>query len=236
MDRKVSVSFERLFVQKITEMGWSKALSAYQLVKREMCKENGYTRHDGSDYYLHCVAVALTLINLGVRDEDTITAALLHDLVEDVPNYTIGIIRELFGERVAKIVDLVTKKPDVDYKVAENLIAYLAAISKDWRASLVKTADRMHNFSTLGDCTLEKKLKQTKETEEHYFSFFKTCRKNFPQYAHIFAEAKIQIKPHLDEIKLHYAELAKVQAELEVTKAQLENALKELAELKSNIM
>ena len=235
MIEKVSDSFERFFVVNITAFQWRNALKAYQLVKREMCKENGLTRDDGSDYYMHCIAVAMTLINLGVRNENTITAALLHDLVEDVPHYTLKAIEKLFNKRVAELVGLVSKKPGVDYKIPGNMIAYLYAISEDSEASLIKTSDRMHNFSTLRGCDSKKKIKQAEETEVYFIPFFKQCRKNFPQYSHIFTEAKMQIEPHLEEIKEHYTELAEVQTELEQIKAELARKNAELAELKKKM-
>ncbi|MGE5473939.1 MAG: HD domain-containing protein [Ignavibacteriales bacterium] len=235
MWEQVTNSFERTFVEDLTTLQWNNALKAYKMVKREMCQKNGYTRDDGSDYYIHCVAVAMTLINMGVRNEDTITAAILHDLVEDMPEYTIKIIERLFNARVARLVDLVTKKPNIDYKIPENMRAYLNAIAEDSEAAIIKTADRMHNFSTLRGCDPKKKMKQVEETEIYFFPFFKQCRKSYPQYTKIFIEAKSQIMPHLEEIKDHYAELAKAQAELARVQAELDNALSELAQLKKAV-
>ena len=110
---------------------FKEAYKAYKLVKEEMCAENGYNRHNGSHYYYHLIDVSQKLLNAGVRDEDIITAALLHDLVEDVlledgtPKYTIEMLAEMFNENVARMVDLVTKKAEVDYKEdRESFVEY----------------------------------------------------------------------------------------------------------------
>lgn len=183
------------------------ALRAFDLMKREMCKEKGYVRHNGTHYYYHLVDVAQKLLNFGIRDEVTIVAALLHDYIEDVPGITLQFVEQEFGTEVGYIVDLLTKKPGVDYKNPANLQEYLEAISKDMRASLIKTADRMHNFGSLKDASPEKKLRQAIETENYFIPFFKVCRNLYPRYAAFFFEAKTQIEPHLWEIKAHHEEV-----------------------------
>lgn len=194
------------------------ALRAFDTVIEEMSKEKGYTRHNGTHYYYHPVDVAQKLLNFGIRDEDIITAALLHDIIEDVPHFTIEMITEMFNPRVAKIVDLVTKKEGIDYKNGENLQAYLDGIYEDYGAALVKTADRMHNISSLLEATPEKRLRQAIETETYFIPFFKKCRKRYRRYAYIFFEAKTQIEPNIALIKEHN----KTVKELKETIARLE--------------
>lgn len=198
--------------QCLSQQGFKMALKALRLTMKVMCKENGYVRHNGTDYYYHLVDVTQKLFNYGVRDENTLTAAILHDFVEDCYElgYTLTYVEHEFNSDVACIVDLVSKKPDVDYKQVENMKAYLSAISADWRAALVKAADRMHNFGTLGDATMEKKMKQVKETEEFFIPFFKFCRQEYAEWAGFFFEAKTQIEPHLREIREHYEEVAEL--------------------------
>jgi len=194
------------------------ALRALELVMYEMNAEKGYVRHNGAHYFYHLVDVTQKLINHGIRDENILTAALLHDLVEDVPGYTIEKVRKTFNPRVAHIVDLVTKKPGIDYKKSENILFYLEKISEDYGASLVKTADRMHNFGTLLDATPEKRIRQAIETEKYFIPFFKQCRKRYTTYASFFFEAKTQIEPQLWMIK----EYDKKVKELEEKIRQLE--------------
>lgn len=152
------------------------------------------------------------LYNFGIRDEHILTAALLHDLVEDVPEYTISFIRSEFGEAVATIVELVTKDPKLDYSIPENIKQYLDRIAKHAGAALVKTADRMHNFGTLRAATLEKKKRTVIETETFYIPFFKECRREYPRYANFFFQAKTGIEPYLWLLKDTISDLEELEA------------------------
>lgn len=179
----------------LLEKNFHMALDAYELVVDEMSATKGFQRHDGSHFYFHLIDVTQKLLNFSIHDEEIITAALLHDLIEDVPSYTIALIQNRFNARVATIVSLLTKKEQINYKQKENLDSYLHAISKNYGASLVKTADRMHNFSTLRNASIKKRYQKAIETKESYIPFFKTCRSNHPEYASFFFEAKTQLEP-----------------------------------------
>lgn len=165
--------------------------------------------------------MAQKLINAGVREEDIITAALLHDLVEDVlneegkPIYSIDDVTILFNENVAHMVELLTKKPNVDYKKDKNeLQRYLDRISENVGASLIKCADRQNNLGSLLDATAEKRLRTALETEEYYLPFFKKCRNLYPWYAAFFFDAKTTIEPHLWAIKEHSKEVQELKNEI----------------------
>ena len=97
----------------------SMAIKAFDLVREEMCAEKGFKRDNGSDYFNHCVDVANTLISYGRQNEDVISAALLHDIIEDVEGYRRITIAKMFNENVARLVMLVTKKEGIDYKKPE---------------------------------------------------------------------------------------------------------------------
>ena len=206
------------FERELSILNFNNALRALDWVKTEMCSEKGFSRHDGSHYYHHLVAVAQDLLDAGIRKEEIITAALLHDSVEDIDEATCLMIKDKFGERVANIVMLVTKSKNVDYKVGENMQSYLDNILQDCEASLLKTADRKHNFGTLKDATPEKKLRQATETETYFIPFFKACRNKYPRYAGYFFAAKTTIEPHLWEIKEHYEEVATLKKAIEELK------------------
>lgn len=75
----------------------SMAIKALDLVREEMCVEKGFKRDNGTDYYNHCVDVANTLISFGIKDEDVICAALLHDIIEDVEGYREITIAKMFN-------------------------------------------------------------------------------------------------------------------------------------------
>ena len=192
----------------------SKAIEALELVCKEMCAEKGFVRDDGQDYYNHCIDVANTLISFDIRDEDAIVAALLHDIIEDVDGYSEKFIAKLFGENVAYLVSLVTKKPGLDYKKEEVIMDYLNAISENPYAAAIKTADRMHNMTTLQEKTFEARYKKAVETEMYYLPFFKFCRNKFPRYENLFYAARTQIYPLIYEIKSFYMEILRLRQEL----------------------
>jgi (p)ppGpp synthase/HD superfamily hydrolase len=156
------------------------------------------------------VAVAQDLLDFGINDQEIITASLLHDAIEDVEGITYLMIKDKFGQRVADMVQRVTKLKGIDYKNPEHLIAYLKIILEDFGSSLIKASDRKHNFGTLREATPEKKLQQALETETHFIPFFKEARNKFPRYAGYFFSAKTTIEPHLWEIKAHYEEVEKL--------------------------
>ncbi|MGG1071262.1 HD domain-containing protein [Priestia megaterium] len=219
----MSESRVRFFEQRISDMGYDKALQALDWMMEEMAAPK-YARHDGSHYYNHLVDVAQDLLNHGIRDEDLIVGALLHDAVEDVPGITLRMIDDKFNTRVAKMVGAVTKQPGVNYKQDDLIkVLYLDPMLENPDSCVLKAGDRKHNFSTLRSATPEKKLRQAIETEKFFFPFFKEAMKRYPRYSAYFLSAKTAIKPHLLEIKEHYEEVDALQArikELEILNAQ----------------
>lgn len=187
---------------QLSTLGFEKSLKAFDLVVEHMVAEKGYKRHDGAHYYHHCVDVAQLILNFGIKDDEITSAALLHDFVEDIPWATHEYIEEVFGPRVAKMVRLVTKKPCVDYKVdLEEMHKYLKGIEECWEAALIKTADRINNFSTMSNSSVKHRERQVKETKEIYIPFFKVCRQKYARYANFFFFAKTMIEPILVEIE-----------------------------------
>lgn len=179
----------------------SMALKALDLVCSTMDKEHGFVRDDGQSYYNHCIIVALTLLNHGIYIEDVICAALLHDIVEDIPEYTVKTLEIMFNKEVAQTVDLLSKKPGVDYHIADNLQEYLDKIESSVGAVLIKTSDRMHNMMTLKNKSLASKYAKALETERHYMPRFKSWRKMFPRYEDLFLDARNSIEPLIFEFK-----------------------------------
>ena len=124
-------------------------------------------RSSGEPYFTHPVAVACILAELRM-DVDTIIAALLHDVVEDT-EYTAEDIIILFGEKVAQLVEGVTKLTQIRHKnraeqQAENFRKMLLSVTKDVRVIFIKLADRLHNMRTLAPLKPEKKRRISKET------------------------------------------------------------------------
>lgn len=128
-------------------------------------------RKTGEPYIYHPIEVAqiaVDEINLGPT---AVAAALLHDVVEDT-DWTVGDVQQQFGEKVAKIVDGVTKIPfekELEWannasSQAENFRKMLLALSDDARVIFIKLADRLHNMRTLGAMPRPKQLKIASET------------------------------------------------------------------------
>ena len=132
---------------------------------------SGQLRKDGSPYVTHCVAAADITVDMGL-DEDSIVAALLHDVIEDT-NLTHEDIAHQFGEAVADIVEGVTKLTRVQYtskedEQMENLRKMLMAMAKDIRVILIKIADRLHNMRTMAYQSADKQRSKSLETMEIY--------------------------------------------------------------------
>jgi GTP diphosphokinase / guanosine-3',5'-bis(diphosphate) 3'-diphosphatase len=126
-------------------------------------------RLSGDPYITHPLAVATILAELGMNT-DTISAALLHDTVEDTP-YTLTELRGEFGEDVAALVDGVTKLDKVKYGAsaeAETVRKMVVAMSRDIRVLVIKLADRLHNMRTLRYLPREKQERKSREVLEIY--------------------------------------------------------------------
>ena len=142
--------------------------AAYEVAKTA---HSGQKRKDGSPYVTHCVAAADIAADIGL-DEDSIVAALLHDVIEDTELTHDDIARQ-FGTSVADIVEGVSKLTRVQYtskedEQMENLRKMLMAMAKDIRVILIKIADRLHNMRTMAYQTPEKQRSKSLETMEIY--------------------------------------------------------------------
>jgi GTP pyrophosphokinase len=128
----------------------------------------GVKRKSGEPYIIHPLAVAKIVIEEIGLSATSIISALLHDVVEDT-DYTLEDISNLFGEKVASIVDGLTKltdefTPQHDSKQANNFRKMLMTLSDDVRVILIKLADRLHNMRTLDSMPPHKQLKIAAET------------------------------------------------------------------------
>lgn len=202
-------------------LGFDRALTAFDLVLTEMNAAKGFKRHDGYHYYYHLVDVTQILLNFGIKDEDIIIAALIHDFIEDVTWATYEYVQDMFGIRVANITLSLTKKPGVDYKQdLDEMHQYLGNITERYESALIKTADRIHNFSSMRKSSRTHREKQVRETRDFYIPFFKTCRNLYPRYSNFFFFAKTTIEPILFEIEQSIEITDKLEKEIEVLKAK----------------
>jgi guanosine-3',5'-bis(diphosphate) 3'-pyrophosphohydrolase len=128
-------------------------------------------RKSGEPYIYHPIAVARICAEEMGLEPTAIVCALLHDTVEDT-HITLQDIEDLFGVTVRKIIDGLTKIPEVfDENTsiqAENFRKMILTISDDFRVVLVKLADRLHNMRTLSSMKPEKQLKIASETKFLY--------------------------------------------------------------------
>ena len=146
------------------ESDWEMIKKAFFLAKEA---HKGVRRRSGEPYILHPLAVAKIVVceeGLGVKST---AAALLHDVVEDT-SYTVEDIENLFGPKVASMVDGLTKvaaalSEDVSAQ-AESFRKVLLTLSDDIKVIIIKIADRLHNMRTLGSMPRHKQIKITSET------------------------------------------------------------------------
>ena len=128
----------------------------------------GIKRRSGEPYIMHPIAVASIVCDEIGLGSTSICAALLHDVVEDT-DYTVEDIENIFGPKIAQIVDGLTKISggifgDRASAQAENFKKLLLTMSNDIRVILIKIADRLHNMRTLGSMLPNKQYKIAGET------------------------------------------------------------------------
>jgi GTP pyrophosphokinase len=141
---------------------------AYEVAR---AAHEGQVRRSGDPYIQHPLAVAKILAELGL-DDVTLSAALLHDSVEDT-GVTLEQVAGEFGDDVAAIVDGVTKLDRVSFdskeaQQAATMRKMLVAMAKDIRVLLIKLADRLHNMRTIAALRADKQQRIAQETLDVY--------------------------------------------------------------------
>ncbi len=165
------------FEQILSLMGGTRSLGAsgeefvwraYQFGKKA---HQGQLRKSGEPYFTHCVEVATILAEMKL-DSVTISAALLHDVVEDT-GYTRKDVEKEFSLELANLVDGVTKLSDMKFrseedKQAVNFRKMLLSVADDIRVIIIKFADRLHNMRTLQHLPAVKQRRIARETRDVY--------------------------------------------------------------------
>lgn len=141
---------------------------AYNYAKE---KHGDQLRKSGEPYIIHPTNVAYTIADLGL-DEQTISAALLHDVVEDTDATYEDIVKE-FGKEIADMVDGVTKLKQIQHasieeNQVENYRKMFLAMGKDIRVIIIKLADRLHNMRTLEFLRPDRQIAIATETMQLY--------------------------------------------------------------------
>ena len=174
-EREIQAKLEELItacrkVVALTPDAEEEILRAFQLAKKS---HKGVRRKSGEPYIFHPLAVALIAVQEVGLGPIAVVCALLHDVVEDT-DVTLEEIRTIFGDRVATIVDGVTKIEDVivlqqsESKQAENYRKILLSMCNDAYVIFLKLCDRLHNMRTLDSMRDTKKLAISSETQYLY--------------------------------------------------------------------
>ena len=163
---------ERAFQQLLNDYLATKHRKRIEIITKAFNFANqahkGIKRRSGEPYIMHPLAVAQIVCNEIGLGSTSICAALLHDVVEDT-DYTVEDIENIFGPKIAQIVDGLTKISggifgDRASAQAENFKKLLLTMSDDIRVILIKIADRLHNMRTLGSMLPNKQFKIAGET------------------------------------------------------------------------
>lgn len=151
----------------------------------------GQYRRGGAEYIVHPLRVCSLLISLGFEDDILFSAALLHDVVEDVEyikNNPDRLVKEFgISEDVLKVVMLLSKNETISKE------EYFRHIKEDWRALIIKLSDRCNNVSTLQCFTREKMQKYIDETKEYILPLCKYGKTTYPQYSGLITAMKYHI-------------------------------------------
>lgn len=132
----------------------------------------GQFRQSGEEYITHPLNVAYNIINMGIYDPDMISAALLHDTIEDAKyDFTKEDIALTINPVVAELVDGVTKISRMNFltekeETLANTRKIINGLNKDMRIIIIKLADRLHNMRTLQYKSREKQIENARETME----------------------------------------------------------------------
>jgi GTP pyrophosphokinase len=199
----------------------------------------GQTRKSGEAFINHPVQVALILAELRM-DVDTITAAILHDTVEDT-SATLAEIEKQFSPDVRELIDGVTKITRIEIESlseqqVRNIRKMLLAMSKDIRVIVIKLADRLHNMRTLQALSEDRRLFKARETMEVFaplahrlginsikweledLAFYYLEPARFQQVSRMVKESRGAREEYLERtIALLSTELARVRVEAKIT-------------------
>ena len=184
----------------------------------------GIKRRSGEPYIMHPLAVARIVVGEIGLGSTSICSALLHDVVEDT-DYTVEDIENLFGSKIAQIVDGLTKISGGVFaekasEQAENFRKLLLTMSEDIRVILIKIADRLHNMRTLGSMPPAKQYKIAGETQYIYAPL-----------AHRLG--LFRIKTELENLSFKYDHpetFQQIEEKLELGKEERDNFFKEFTE------
>jgi len=183
-------------------------------------------RKSGEPFIVHPVAVATTLAELEL-DQDTLSAALLHDVIEDT-DVSPSDVREQFSDEIAEIIEGVTKLDRFKFgsreeQQAENMRKMLIAMARDVRVILIKLADRLHNMETIDALPVARRREIAQETLDIYaplahrfgisqikwrledLSFEVLYPKRYAQIKRMVTERRTEREKYMEQVSQHIA-------------------------------
>lgn len=198
----------RHFHKLVENLGLKKSMKAVKYVEEQMSIENGFSRHNGSNYYIHPIAIAQTAIDFGLVDlminngekdraDALISVCLLHDVIEDVEGPVEEYISDNFGSYILQNVQNVTKKE----KGLEDFDSYLMRVISSEISSLVKILDQLNNISTMSGSSLRHRKKHAEIAREYYIPLIKYLRQRDYQYGRFYYQVRTIINSILLEIE-----------------------------------
>lgn len=208
--------------QKIEEV-----YEAYDIA--EKIHRNQPPRETGEEYIQHPLNVALNVLRMGVYDPDTISAALLHDTIEDAEfEYRKQDIATSINPTVAELVDGVTKMKAMEFsnkseQIKANTRKIVNGLTKDVRIIIIKLADRLHNMNTMSKKRPEKQRENAEET-----------LKIFAPLANVIGAYRI--KNELEELSLKYLDKEAYETIKQRREEMFKKDFPELEEMSNTIM
>lgn len=165
MDCLTSCKYSIKLIEKLKLLDSQNVLD-FELINKAVYWAKKYhgkqKRKSGEPYYSHPLEVAYMISNYNLTTEIVI-ASILHDIVEDT-EVTVEMIHGTFGERIAEMVDRLTRDRPDGTKLSVDQVLNNAYQLKDKEVLLIKLFDRLHNIQTIGSMNIEKMEKITNET------------------------------------------------------------------------
>ena len=171
MDYSRSCKYSIRLIEKLKLLDTQNVLD-FELINKAIYWARKYhsdqKRKSGEPYYFHPLAVAYMISDYNLKT-DIIAASILHDLIEDT-EVTVEMIQGTFGERIAEMVDRLTRdRPDGTKLTVEQVINNAYHL-KDKEVLLIKLFDRLHNIQTIESMSVEKTEKAISETLKNFIT------------------------------------------------------------------
>ena len=169
MDYSTPCSYSIRLIDKLKSLD-TKNLLDFNLINKAISWARKYhgdqKRKSGEPYYSHPLEVAYMISEYKLKT-DVIAASILHDIVEDT-EVTVEMIQGTFGQRIAEMVDRLTRDRPDGTKLTVGQVLNNAYQLKDKEVLIIKLFDRLHNIQTLNSINLEKVEKKIKESLKYF--------------------------------------------------------------------